>query len=154
MEHNEASELLSEFHDGELPPQRRLEMEGHLSVCPECRQTLDIWRRTASRLFAAKTPSTSIQTAVFAQRIMDRIEETTQSRSFGWARPWSPRWLMPALAVGLAATFFFVLPGSRSAQDPVEALMQQDDAGTNFLSWLSGPAPSKGDAFSVMVGEQ
>jgi anti-sigma factor RsiW len=153
MEHNEASEALGEFHDGELPPQRRLELERHLSVCPECRQTLDIWRRTASRLFAAKTP-TSIQTAAFAQRVMARIEEMPPSGSFDWASLWSPRWLVPALAAGLAASVFFVLPGPRSAQDPADALMQQDDAGTNFLSWLSGPPPSNGDAFSVMAGEQ
>ncbi len=154
MEHNEASMALSEFHDDELLPQRRLEVEEHLSACGECQHTLDNWRRTASRLFAPKTSPTPIQTAAFARRVMARIEEMQPISSFGWASLWSSRWLVPALAVGLAASVIFVIPESRSAQDPVEALMQQDDAGTNFLSWLSGPAPSKGDAFSVMAGEQ
>ena len=154
MEHNEASAALWEFHDDELPPQRRREVECHLSACCECRRTLDTWRRAASRLFVPATPPTSIQTAAFVQRVMRRIKEMTQSRSFEWTRLWSPRWLVPAFAVGLAATVFFVSPGSRSVQDPAEALMQQDDAGTDFLSWLSGPPPSKVDAFSLMAGEQ
>ena len=154
MEHNEASEALWEFHDGELPPRKRRALECHLSVCCECRQTLETWRRTVFQLFAPETLQTSTQTAAFVLRIMNRIEETPQIRSSGWARLWSPQWLVPAFAAGLAATVFFVTPGSRGVQDPAEALMQQDDGGTDFLSWLSGPAPSRGDAFSVMAGEQ
>ena len=154
MDHNVASAALSEFHDGELPPQKRREVQAHLSVCDECRKTLETWRSTASRLFAPATPPTPTQTAAFAQRVLDLIEEQRQSRSLAWARLWSPQWLVPALGVGLAATVFFLAPGSRSLQDPAEALMQQDDAETGFLSWLSGPAPSRSDAFSVMAGEQ
>ncbi len=48
----EATELLGEYVDGQLPPARRAELELHLASCADCsnylhtyRQTIDLARR-------------------------------------------------------------------------------------------------------------
>ena len=43
-------ELLAEYLDGRLPPERRAELEQHLSGCPECVGFVRTFRSTVSLL--------------------------------------------------------------------------------------------------------
>lgn len=55
MKSCEFAEFLMLYHDGELPPDRRAEMEGHLRDCAECAAELARYR-TLSALLGEETP--------------------------------------------------------------------------------------------------
>ncbi len=55
--HQRAKELLSAYIDGELSPQEKTLVEGHLRECAECRRELETLRRTVAILRAAPRPA-------------------------------------------------------------------------------------------------
>lgn len=54
--HQRARELLSAYIDGELSPQEKALVEGHLRECADCRQELETLRRTVAILRDAPRP--------------------------------------------------------------------------------------------------
>ena len=153
MNHNEANAALWEFHDGELPPQKRRDVEAHLFNCADCSMALALWQNLSTRLFRAAVPATSLQTEAFTQRVLGRIQRSGLERSFDWARLWSPQWLAPTFAVGLAAAALIVRGGQQAIPDPTEELLQYRPSEEGLLSWIAQPAAPNDEAFSEMVGE-
>ncbi|MEW5900643.1 MAG: zf-HC2 domain-containing protein [Acidobacteriota bacterium] len=91
---------IHEYLEGDFPPEKRKDFEGHLRLCAKCRQAVEerrILTEAASSLPPLEVP------ADFAKRVMSRIPA---------AKSGLPAWLV-GLAGGLASlagilTFFFL----------------------------------------------
>lgn len=153
MNHAMAHERLSEYRDGELAPELRADLESHLNLCADCRGTLDAWLFASRFLFSGSAVPSPIETEAFTARVMSRLAERASSGSKWYASYWpgSGNWLLPLAGAALALAALLVTPAG--SQDPVEALLQQDEGGSTLLEWLSGPPPSSGDAMSLTAGE-
>jgi anti-sigma factor RsiW len=57
MSCKELVDLVTEYFDGALPPERRLRFEQHLAICPPCRGYLSQMRKTI-RVAGAVTEET------------------------------------------------------------------------------------------------
>ncbi len=121
MDHEQATELLSEYLESELAPEQAEAFERHLEGCQECRQTLAMLQqamRAVSRLPEARAP------AHFARRVQLR------ARRAGLVRPRRSQ-LMERVAVpfssslttwGLLLTVGLLLLVVMIAQQQIELL--------------------------------
>lgn len=78
MEHQQASDLLSEYLEGDLPPDQVAALERHLESCQECSQTLAMLKqalRVVSRMPQASAPEH------FARRVQLRARRAGLLRS-------------------------------------------------------------------------
>lgn len=106
MDHDELRDLLTEYHDGELSPEKRGEVERHLQSCRECGGELGRLRRLA-RLFKRPAPASE----EFVRGVLARLPAETGEPSPALWRPW----LAPALAMAAAALLLALDLGSRNA---------------------------------------
>ena len=90
--HQRARELLSAYIDGELSPQEKALVEGHLRECADCRQELETLRRTVAILRDAPRPALPRS---FVIRRADLEKAPALSRA--------PAFLRVAAALGAAA---------------------------------------------------
>jgi anti-sigma factor RsiW len=104
-------QILSLYHDGELPSPWEKRLESHLSACAECRDRLDQLRRLSGIL--SEPADFSVEPA--RERVWQRLHSTGTSAAPAWPRPvWSRSVPVPlpllfaAAALVLAFGIFFV----------------------------------------------
>lgn len=104
-------EELTAYIDGELPPARRAEVEGHLGTCAECRSTEALLRRTLDQVAALPEflPSPATRRQVLAK--VDALPPPLKQRLLALLRPTV---LVPSL--GLAAALALAVYLSRDTQ--------------------------------------
>ena len=117
MDHQQASDLFSDYVDGDLPPGRKGELESHLGTCIQCRTDLESFRRTVGGLRgkggASAPPS-------FLRDVQQQIHRRSRGRFF--ARRWLLFGRIPfewvSLAMILAMLVYYVMTLSPSRVIP------------------------------------
>jgi anti-sigma factor RsiW len=120
---------LGRYHDGELPPDKRLLVERHLEMCRACGEELAEIRRYTEAFQQALTLPPVPEGMV--QRIMIRAQMQTHGHDTAWEwlwfwRDWSLSLRVAAAGVAAAACFIGLvigsasLPSSRPAGDEME----------------------------------
>jgi len=130
----QARDLFSPFLDGELSEEERTVLDGHLRLCSECRQELDIWRKMSETLRQDNIIEEELSPG-FATGVMKKLQSEAEDR---YARKLHP-WYRPVAAAAAAILIFGGSWGVRVAmndtapQSPVAAIEQQSpDTGKNF----------------------
>ena len=141
MEHNTCRENLSAYLDGELPPDEKLSLEGHLAACPECSRALGELKQVSAvfREHAMRPAPMSLKAAVFAR---------PRERVF-----WSS-WLKPAAALSAAAAGLLIF--LNYPERPDRAAPLQEGFGSRALSIEplgGGPAEERTQSFSGEPGK-
>ncbi len=77
MAEDRVRERLSAWLDGELTPEERREVAGHLEVCPECRRELDLLKGLDAALGSLEAPVP----AGLPARVLERLQPR---RRYGW----------------------------------------------------------------------
>lgn len=107
MNQCEYSERLSAYLDGELPDERRSELEQHLAGCRQCAAELETLRQMSGMLRAWDGPQLS-------PMAMRRLHQAVDRESFGRLRRLALS--LSSLAASLAlATMIFAYHGQSSA---------------------------------------
>jgi anti-sigma factor RsiW len=123
MNCDEAERFLDAYLDGELELSQQLELEKHLSGCPECQAALEE-RREFRAFFNAVAPSykapTELRDKVLAITREKPAAATPKVRRFPW---WRQRWLYAAalLAIGLPVAWM-VFYGNREPRFAAQAV--------------------------------
>ena len=107
MDHRTIQDKLEAFYDGELAAIEAQEITGHMSVCGECREAVEKWRRMKHVFFQVSPPRPSEN---FVLQVMEKIEpkETFTLEALF-------RWSIPTLAfMGAALFLVFVWPADES----------------------------------------
>jgi predicted anti-sigma-YlaC factor YlaD len=79
MQH--VNHLLSEYHDGELSPARRRQVEAHLGTCVECRAELQELRQLSALLQEVPMPDAFSSPQLFNAQVALRLERREAERS-------------------------------------------------------------------------
>jgi anti-sigma factor RsiW len=109
MNHDDAQQILHEYHDGELTADQAEHVGRHVENCVECRDDL----AGLQRVSALVAPLASIEdTEQFVQRVMARLPEPAPS----FWRQVSIWWKVPALA--MCALFLVVVGEQRGESMP------------------------------------
>jgi anti-sigma factor RsiW len=108
MNHDQASDALEEWIDGELPAAASAAVKAHHDGCPECRSRAGSLRRLAAAAFPPPALSRASNEA-FARAVMARVEAESALPAWGEVLA---RWLTPALGLALAASAAVVLAPS------------------------------------------
>lgn len=91
-------EWLAPYHDGELPPERRRELEEHLAGCPHCARELERLQGLSGLLATAQAPAVP-------EGMVSRLHEALDgAREYGIIRL--------CRAVSLAAAALLIVCGS------------------------------------------
>ncbi|MDR2185556.1 MAG: zf-HC2 domain-containing protein [Treponema sp.] len=98
-------QILSVYHDGELPSPWKEKMEAHLELCPECRARLDRYRTLFRNLRAKEN---SPEALVLKERIWRGLNEKIRSPGLRPRRFWIRTVPVP-LPAAAAAVLVFVL---------------------------------------------
>ena len=111
MNCKEAERFLDAYLDGELELSQQLELEKHLSGCPECRAALQEGREFRAFFLAAaptyKAPP-ELREKVLAITREEPAEAKPQARWFPlWRRPWVYAAALLAIAVPIAWMIFY-----------------------------------------------
>ena len=125
MECRETQTLLTAFHDGELPADRRARVEEHLRGCPECAALLADLARV-DRAAGVPDPGPAYWDR-FNARVMDRVEREANGPGVrvlrpkgGWMRE-QLRYLVPAAAVAALVVVIVYYGGMRPGAPPPAA---------------------------------
>lgn len=80
MDHQDIKKLISSYHDGDLAPEQRQAVDGHLSACEECRRELEEMRRFEEVMnkMELKKPKPEVW-HVYWSSVYNRLE-----RRIGW----------------------------------------------------------------------
>ena len=134
-DHAQMKEKLFALYDGELEGPAKVEAEGHLNECAQCRTLFEGWSKTAKMLFPEPEP---LESEFFVRRVMERVNALDALRPV--SRKHYLRWLVPALGL---ATLFLVL--RQPVQEPlsVEMLLLSDVSGP--ASWVFSNAKPTAD---------
>jgi anti-sigma factor RsiW len=104
-------QILSLYHDGELPFPWKKRLESHLSVCADCNERLDQLRHLSGIL----SESADVSVEPSRERVWQRLHSTGAVAARAWHRPvWSRSVPVPlpllvaAAALVLAFGVFFV----------------------------------------------
>ncbi len=126
MTHETLKELVYLSYDREVSPSDQKRVKDHLAVCPECRNGLAAWQKTAAAFFS---PSKIDSPDFFVQSVLRRIEEAPQEPSaFRWRTLLSgvrtaltPRRLILAGTAALAISALLISMPHRANQPSSEA---------------------------------
>jgi hypothetical protein len=151
MKHLSEQRLL-ELLDGETPD------EGHLNVCPACRERFDTLRRLMGLLREDPIPEPS---PLFWQHLSDRVrlaiehesaENNEDAATFVSWRTWRWRWAVAGAAAVMAAAVIVMSQRGRTVDHMTEGARSVPVVGLNAevedLSW-SAPAD---DSWAMVVG--
>jgi anti-sigma factor RsiW len=99
-----ASNLMSDYVDGELPPTTRLEVELHLGDCPECSRALEDMRRMVQRLGGLSEPRAGMDCWPGVRSAILEHEQRGVSWLSWFARPvaWGSAFALSVLVAVLA----------------------------------------------------
>jgi anti-sigma factor RsiW len=103
------SEWLAAYHDGEMMPDRRRQVEEHLQGCPACRAELDALERLSSLVLADRLPA-GTPPQRFAAQVQLRLPRPARLPTRGAGR--LPRWVLGA-PLALIAAWAFLQAGLR-----------------------------------------
>ena len=95
---------LSAFLDGELNAQRQAEVDGHLSMCDGCRETVELLSGAQAE-FRKQAPEQ------VSENFRKMLHANLEDQSSGSAFPW----LKVVLPVAVAASLFLFFMGERSS---------------------------------------
>ena len=144
-------QLLSVYHDGELPSPWREKLEAHVSECSTCQERLSVYNRVSQSLL---TPETGTDGDASMERLMvsnDRLEEAKSRvwknlyRSINARTPapsvrvWKRPLTIPvpaAVAAVIAVAFLAALIGG-----PLTVQKQKDQAIARIGSQVQGVVP-------------
>lgn len=106
MDHENAEEKLSAFHDSELSVEERRKISEHLKTCADCRGRLNWLERMSAVMSQMQIPESSER---FVNGVMDRLARLEEP-VLGSARRSRPffRWLLPAIGYAIALLLVFV----------------------------------------------
>lgn len=120
MNCRERQEFFSDLYDGDLPPDRRRDLESHLSACAECRSEYEIF---SASLHALRESVAPVPGEAFVRRVVESARGETERQALfqntGLRRPTTRRmtaprralWTFPAIAASALVAFalgFFV----------------------------------------------
>jgi hypothetical protein len=122
-------QILSVYHDGELPSPWKEKMEAHLEACPECRDRLDRYRRIFQNLMVEEGSMEMPK-----EKIWRSLNERIRAPGFRPRRFWSltvPVPLPAAAAAAAALVFALAMlfagrPFAKVQDTPVAAGMGVD----------------------------
>ena len=139
------TELISAALDGELSCEEELKLDGHLSVCPQCRALM----KELSALDLAMEESAEEAPEGFARRVMDAVAETEQTPAAGkmTGRRWQKLLASAAvLAIVVAGAGRFALGGigAGGSAAPMAAADNASMESAAFTAERSGEEESKG----------
>lgn len=77
MDHNKAKELLSEYLDGELCEENRLELENHLEFCVDCTKDFEQLKKTINVLSSISTLEAPED---FEKKVRERLKKRARRR--------------------------------------------------------------------------
>jgi anti-sigma factor RsiW len=123
-------EVLSDYLDGELPPEHKQRLERHLLLCPACSETLRGMhqvRLALQGLGASETP------AGFQLRLMACLHEEEIHRKQAWRRSLS---FGAALVVALVVALAILLWPGQNSQSELAARGQLDSLESQALDWI------------------
>jgi anti-sigma factor RsiW len=126
------SELLAAYHDGELPSNRRHQVEEHLQDCSTCRAELESYVELSSLLKADVVPHQTVPQR-FAAQVQLRLPRTLPSRTRqNGTQP--PRW-----AMGIPLVLILVWAFLQAAIKVTSLVLTADQffGATLFNSWIS-----------------
>ncbi len=118
MDHQQASDLFSDYADGTLAGEQKAELEKHLHVCIQCRTELEAFRRalgSLGRLKQSAPPS-------FLPSIQNQIFTRSRGRFFG--RRWKLfgrvpfEWVSLVMIVAMLIYYIALLHGAPSGVRP------------------------------------
>ncbi len=137
------NEWLAAYYDGELPANRRHQVEKHIQACEACRAELESFRALSSLLKADVVPHQTSTQRFVANLILKLPRQPIQSRTrkaleIGW-------WLLPVGA--LSVWLFFQITFSLSL---VVLTFSETGLLGNGLSWLQASSP-QARWFSLVV---
>ena len=102
-------QLLSVYHDGELPSPWREKLENHLAGCPDCNARLETYRRISQEV--TQPDAAALDEA--RERVWQRLEQSAGSvrnyRRLYPAKIWQRRISVPLPAAAVAAVLLVVL---------------------------------------------
>jgi anti-sigma factor RsiW len=81
MQCSDAQDRLSAFHDGELPAEQAVAMEGHLAGCESCRRDLDAIRMMSDMAAGLRGLSQVPSWRAMEPRILPAVDQTTMAAS-------------------------------------------------------------------------
>ncbi len=149
MNHDEIMSALDEFHDGELNPSARAEVEFHLRSCQDCREALEARQRAAEFLLSSAAAAyEGFDVERFSRGVMSRISgEESRARLPTWRALLSWRgWLVPAASFAAAAVAMWFLGGFADRGSLAADMLAEQRGGVVMMDWLDEPtATSVGD---------
>jgi len=112
-------ESFSSYVEGELAPDTRQVLESHLSICPECRETvqrLNILRKTLKQLSRITTSPD------FDYQLNQRLRQTENRRLVKFPLNYFQNWKIPAFSFAfiLIAFSFFMFYGTEPADVSID----------------------------------
>jgi hypothetical protein len=139
MNCREHQEFFSDLYDGNLPPDRRRELESHLASCPECRAE---YGELSESLHALREGAVPVPGDPFVHRVVETVRSETERialfQNTGVRRPTTRGrrrpgglWALPAIAARRWSR-------SRSASRPETA---GDQVISDLLEQLGKPSP-------------
>jgi anti-sigma factor RsiW len=114
MDHQQASDLFSDYADGTLADEQKAELEKHLHVCIQCRTELEGFRRAVGSLGRLKQSAP----ASFLPAIQNQIFTRSRGRFFG--RRWKLfgrvpfEWVSLVMIVAMLIYYIALLHGAPS----------------------------------------
>lgn len=154
-------QIVSLYHDGELPSPWKEKLESHLGLCPDCRARLEGYRGLSAFLSRAGGEEEKAQTAA-RERVWQRLKSfdaPARSRSFSYGsragkeRLWRRSVSIPLPAAAAAALFMVVLfailavrfPSEGARDTAVAGDLSQDMRGIVPVSDMQGVLQYLGD---------
>lgn len=134
-------EWLPAYHDGELPPARRQQVEKHLQDCPTCRRELDELAGLSALLKAEPLP---VRTPAkrFAAQVQLRLPHDDATRS----RQAHPRWVL-----GTPLTLVIVWAFLQAALWVTSAVLATGWALDGAFTWSGAGALAEGLGTLVLL---
>ena len=129
MEHNDIRHKLSEYIDGSITAEERIEIEAHLKTCRECSDALSELQKTIEQIKAIEEIEPP---AWMTQKIMAKVRTEAEEKRNIFQRLFYPLRRLPIQAVAvvfLAITAFYIYRNIQPAPGPSEAPIQEYAAG-------------------------
>lgn len=95
MDHAEAAELFSAYHDGELPPADHERVEQHLAGCASCRADYERFRAALGAVSLLKQPAPKD----FEGAIKGQIRKRSRGRFFARPAPRITQWTLSIISL-------------------------------------------------------
>ena len=135
MSCEEMDKLLARYASGDLTEDEEFVVKVHLSVCGDCRESLELYRALESGLVSRAKERPSSRSA--SRAIMKRLREV--ERNPFTSSPWTaPAIVGTVVALSILITLVFGLLASGSATQEVPGLTGWERFFTEIPDWIAG----------------